>query len=187
MHCFALLTLRSRLEDTELIDRTRVATQCLYQKLIYAAVSEMLGAVPHGRPRGHAAYRNGAWPRLLSSQAVNLDLRVPKLRTASYPLALSERRRRFDEALRAVVTEECVHGVSTRKVDDLVRTLGDETGTSSTRYQGFVRPWTMLIKGFIAVTSPRRPPLTFSVNMPNGPVFKGKLCPKQSWLPSVFA
>jgi len=39
-------------------------------------------------------------------------------------------RRRIDVALHAVVMEAYVHGVSTRKVDDLVSALGAETGIS---------------------------------------------------------
>src|SRR5262249_23157324 len=41
-----------------------------------------------------------------------------------------ERRRRIDRALYAVVMEAYVHGVSTRKVDDLVAALGLESGIS---------------------------------------------------------
>ena len=41
-----------------------------------------------------------------------------------------ERRRRVDQALFAVVMEAYVHGVSTRKVDDLVKALGADTGIS---------------------------------------------------------
>ncbi len=40
------------------------------------------------------------------------------------------RRRRIDRALFAVVMEAYVHGVSTRKVDDLVQNLGVGTGIS---------------------------------------------------------
>jgi transposase-like protein len=44
--------------------------------------------------------------------------------------AVLERRRRIDRALFAVVIEAYVHGVSTRKVDDLVAALGLESGIS---------------------------------------------------------
>jgi transposase-like protein len=43
---------------------------------------------------------------------------------------LLERRRRVDQALFAVIMEAYVHGVSTRKVDDLVKALGADTGIS---------------------------------------------------------
>jgi hypothetical protein len=41
-----------------------------------------------------------------------------------------KRRRRVDQALFAVVMEAYLHGVSTRKVDDLVRALGADSGIS---------------------------------------------------------
>jgi Transposase, Mutator family len=55
--------------------------------------------------------------------------RIPKLRAGSFFVSLLERRR-VDGALFAVVTEAYVHGVSTRKVDDLVKALGADTGIS---------------------------------------------------------
>jgi putative transposase len=62
--------------------------------------------------------------------AGDLELRIPKLRSGSFFPSLLERRRRIDQALFAVVMEAYLHGVSTRKVDDLVRALGADTGIS---------------------------------------------------------
>jgi hypothetical protein len=67
---------------------------------------------------------------LLSTKAGDVELRIPKLREGSFFPALLEPRRRIDRALLAVVMEAYVHGVSTRKVDDLVRALGVEAGIS---------------------------------------------------------
>jgi transposase-like protein len=41
-----------------------------------------------------------------------------------------ERRRRVDQALFAFVMQAYVHGVSTRKVEDLVKAIGADTGIS---------------------------------------------------------
>jgi len=57
-------------------------------------------------------------------------LRISKLRKGSFFPALLECYIRVDQALFAVVIEAYVHGVSTRKVDDFVATLGAETGIS---------------------------------------------------------
>lgn len=54
-----------------------------------------------------------------STTAGDLELKIPKLWTGSFFPSLLERRRRIDRALYAVVMEAWVHGVSTRKVDDL--------------------------------------------------------------------
>src|SRR5688572_21133121 len=76
------------------------------------------------------AQRNGSRPRILTTTAGDLELRIPKLRSGSFFPSLLERRRRIDQALFAVVMEAYLHGVSTRKVDDLVRALGADTGIS---------------------------------------------------------
>src|SRR4029450_1844359 len=49
---------------------------------------------------------------------------IPKVRPGSYFPSLLEPRRRGERALAAVVQEAYVHGVSTRKVDDLMKALG---------------------------------------------------------------
>lgn len=58
------------------------------------------------------------------------DLRISKLRVRDLLPSLLERRRRIDQALFAVVMEACVHGVSARKVDDLVKSLVADAGIS---------------------------------------------------------
>ena len=52
------------------------------------------------------------------------------MRQGSFFPALLERRRRVDRALFAVVMEAYLHGVTVRKVDDLVKALGAESGIS---------------------------------------------------------
>jgi transposase-like protein len=53
-------------------------------------------------------------------------LKVPRVRDSSYFPSLLEPRRRAERALSAVVQEAYVHGISTRKVDELVKALGME-------------------------------------------------------------
>ncbi len=59
-----------------------------------------------------------------------MDLRIPKLQSGSFFPALLERRRRVDQCLFAVVMQAYLHGTSTRKVDDLVKALGADSGIS---------------------------------------------------------
>jgi transposase-like protein len=59
-----------------------------------------------------------------------LDLSIPKLRKGTFFPAVLERRRRVDQALFAVVMEAYLHGVSTRKVDHLVKGLDADSGIS---------------------------------------------------------
>ena len=90
----------------------------------------MIGAGPYERTDDRTTQRNGHRPRMLTTTAGDLELRIPKLRAGSFFPSLLERRRRVDQALFAVVMEAYVHGVSTRKVDDLVKALGADTGIS---------------------------------------------------------
>src|SRR5215207_1122992 len=126
----ALLELLGELKLTDVTDRIRVATETLYQELIDAEATAFIGAAPFERTPARTAQRNGTRPRTLTTTAGDLELRIPKLRQGSFFPSLLERRRRVDQALFAVVMEAYVHGVSTRKVDDLVKALGADTGIS---------------------------------------------------------
>jgi putative transposase len=61
-----------------------------------------------------------------------VELKVPRVCDSSYFPTLLEPRRKAERALAAVVQEAYVHGVSTRKVDELVKALG-MTGISKSR------------------------------------------------------
>ena len=126
----ALLNLLAELKLTDVTDRIRVATEKLYQELIDAEATAFIGAAPFERSSDRITQRNGTRPRVLTTTAGDLELKIPKLRAGSFFPALLERRRRVDQALFAVVMEAYLHGVSTRKVDDLVKALGAESGIS---------------------------------------------------------
>lgn len=51
-------------------------------------------------------------------------MRIPKLRTGSYFPGFLEPRRIADRSLTAVIQEAYIQGISTRSVDDLVKSLG---------------------------------------------------------------
>ncbi|MEW2331816.1 IS256 family transposase [Micromonospora chersina] len=126
----ALLEVLDALKAAEVNDRVRQAAETIYQALIEAELTAVIGAAPHQRSETRVAQRNGHRPRTLTTTAGDLDLRIPKLRTGSFFPSLLERRRRVDQALFAVVMEANLHGVSTRKVDDLVKALGADSGFS---------------------------------------------------------
>jgi putative transposase len=126
----ALLELLEALKGAGVDDRIRVAAQNMYQALIDAEAEGVIGAGVWERSGARTATRNGSRPRVLSTTAGDLHLRIPKLRQGSFFPSLLERRRRIDQALFAVVMEAYLHGVSTGKVDDLVKALGADTGIS---------------------------------------------------------
>jgi putative transposase len=76
--------------------------------------------------------RNGYRSRDFDTRAGTLDLAVPKLRTGSYfPEWLLERRKRAERALTSVVATCYLLGVSTRRMDKLVQSLGITTLSKS--------------------------------------------------------
>lgn len=112
------------------IDVVRRGVELMLQALIDAEATAQIGAERFERSDSRTTQRNGTRDRLLSTKAGDVDLKIPKLRQGSFFPSILERRRRIDRALFAVVMEAYVHGVSTRKVDDLVAALGLESGIS---------------------------------------------------------
>lgn len=112
------------------LDVLRTGMQLVLQSLIDLEAAEAIGAGRYERSAERVTHRNGARERLLSTKAGDLELQIPKLRHGTFFPSLLEPRRRIDRALWAVVMEAYVHGVSTRKVDDLVKTLGIDAGIS---------------------------------------------------------
>jgi putative transposase len=126
----ALLELLEALKVADADDVVRRAVESVFQALIDAEATARIGAAPHERTDARVARRNGYRDRLVTTAAGDVELRIPKLRAGSFFPSLLERRRRIDQALFAVVMEAYVHGVSTRKVDDLVAAMGADTGIS---------------------------------------------------------
>jgi putative transposase len=125
-----LSELLAALKAGEFSDRVRSSLEWILQQLIEAEATATIGAAPYERAEGRLTQRNGHRPRLLATPAGDVELAIPKLREGSFFPSLLERRRRIDRALYAVVMEVYVHGVSTRKVDDLVKALGAASGIS---------------------------------------------------------
>jgi putative transposase len=125
-----LSELLAALQAGEMTDRIRTSLEWILQQLIEAEATAMIGAAPWERTEARTNLRNGHRPRLLSTPAGDVELAIPKLREGSFFPSLLERRRRIDRALFAVVMEAYVHGVSTRKVDDVVKALGVASGIS---------------------------------------------------------
>ena len=121
------IALLDLLRKTDLNDRMeffRQAVERLAQAIIEAELTEAIGADRYQRTPERTNLRNGSRPRQLDTPAGTLHLEIPKLRRGTFMPTLLEPRRRADRALVNVVAQAYVQGVSTRKVDDLVRALG---------------------------------------------------------------
>ena len=108
------------------LDFLREAVAVLAEAVMEAEVAEQAGAAYGERSDARITRRNGYRPRRWDTRAGSIELQIPKLRQGSYFPALLEPRRRAERALLAVVQQAYVEGVSTRRVDDLVRSLGCE-------------------------------------------------------------
>jgi putative transposase len=105
-------------------DFLKEGLRALSQALMEMEVEEHIGAGRHERAEGRSGHRNGYRERTWDTRAGAIELKVPRVRDSSYFPSLLEPRRRAERALSAVVQEAYVHGVSTRKVDELVKALG---------------------------------------------------------------
>jgi len=105
-------------------DVLREGIRVLSQALMESEVAGLIGAERHERTSERTAYRNGTRTGTWDTRVGTIELAIPKVRPGTcFPLLLHPRRR-AERALLAVVQEAYVHGVSTRKVDELVKTLG---------------------------------------------------------------
>ncbi|WP_435176056.1 IS256 family transposase [Actinacidiphila sp. bgisy145] len=125
-----LLRLLESLRSADGLELVRSVAERMLQELIEAEATARIGAEWNEHTDTRIALRNGHRDKTLTTQAGDLSLGIPKLRSGSFFPVLLERRRRIDQALFAVVMEAYVHGVSTRSVDDLVKALGSDTGIS---------------------------------------------------------
>lgn len=119
-----LSTFVGKLLSEQDADVLHEGVQVLAQALMEAEVSTQVGAGRYERSEARTAYRNGYRTRAWDTRVGTIELRIPKVSKGSYFPSLLEPRRRAEQALACVVQEAYVHGVSTRKVDDLVQALG---------------------------------------------------------------
>ena len=115
-------------------DFLRQAMQLLSQMLMDLEVEQQVGASKHERTPERKNYSNGHRQRTWKTRIGENDPAIPKLRKGSYFPSLLEPRRPTEKALLAVIQEAYLKGVSTRKVDDLLKALGligiDKSGVS---------------------------------------------------------
>ena len=105
-------------------DVLREGIRVLSQALMESEVAGLIGAERHERTGDRTAYRNGAGRGRGTRGWARSSWRFRRCTPGTYFPSLLQPRRRAEHALLAVVQEAYVHGVSTRKVDDLVKALG---------------------------------------------------------------
>ncbi len=122
----------------ELLDDPDAARDELFRRLLQAGMQDLvdaeaavkIGAGRYERSEHRTTRRNGTRPKTVTTPAGQLEVAIPKLRHGSFFPSLLHPRRRVDKALYAVICTAWIEGVSTRKVDDLVKAMGNESGIS---------------------------------------------------------
>jgi transposase-like protein len=144
----ALAWLRKHLEGDGGNDVIREMVKAFAEELMSAEADNACGASWGERSPERANSRNGYRPRGFDTRAGSIELAVPKLRHGSYlPDWLLDPRRRAEKALVAVVAEAYVAGVSTRRVDGLVQSMGID-GISKSQVSDMARSLDAQVEAF---------------------------------------
>jgi putative transposase len=114
-------------------DLLRGLLSTFIQALMSAEADAVCGAGYGERSPQRSNRRNGYRPRDFDTRVGTIDVAIPKLRQGSYfPDWLLERRKRAERALTSVVATCYLLGVSTRRMERLVESLG-VTGLSKSQ------------------------------------------------------
>src|SRR5687768_11191129 len=129
-------------------DLLRAMLQAFAEALMSADADAVCGAGYGQRNPDRTNTRNGYRRRGWDTRAGSIDLAVPKLREGSYfPDWLLERRRRAESALVSVVATSYLLGVSTRRMEKLVQTLGI-TGLSKSQVSEMAKDLDSQVEAF---------------------------------------
>ena len=139
--------LRKRGMDGD-VDFLREALRVLVDGIMDAEVSAQIGAQHGERSPERVTYRNGYRNRTWDTRVGTMELHIPKLREGSYFPSLLEPRRRSEKALLAVIQQAYVEGVSTRRVDDLIKALGCD-GISSSQVSRICEQLDEVVESFL--------------------------------------
>lgn len=149
------IALRKTLEESQ-PDLLRLLLKETTERLMSAEADARCGAAYGERSSERVNARNGYRARPWETRLGEIDLQIPKLRKGSYfPEWLLEPRRRSEKALLAAVAEAYVLGVSTRRVERLLETLG-LSGISKSRVSEIVSELDPAVEAF------RQRPLTLA-------------------------
>ena len=130
------------------VDFLREALRVLVDGIMDAEVSAQIGAQHGERSPERVTYRNGYRNRTWDTRVGTMELHIPKLREGSYFPSLLEPRRRSEKALLSVIQQAYVEGVSTRRVDDLIKALGCD-GISSSQVSRICEQLDEVVESFL--------------------------------------
>jgi putative transposase len=129
-------------------DLVRSMLQGFVEALMSAEASAVCNAGYLERSPDRTNVRNGYRVRDWDTRVGTIELAIPKLRQGSYfPEWLLEPRRRAEQAMVAVIAQCYVEGVSTRRVDDVVRAMGID-GISKSQVSELAKSLDVIVEAF---------------------------------------
>ncbi len=112
-----------RLEQAVAPDALRELVAVAVQEALQREFETFVGAAPYARSANRRGWRNGSYPRRLTTRVGPLELRVPRDREGVFQPTLFARYERAEQALVLAMAEMYFQGVSTRKVTTVVEAL----------------------------------------------------------------
>jgi putative transposase len=101
----------------------RDAVEDTLNALLDAEADALCGAKKYQRSPDRTDYRAGSYGRKLQTKAGEVELKVPKLRRATFESQVIERYRRRESSVEEALVEMYLAGVSVRRVEDITEAL----------------------------------------------------------------
>ena len=118
------ITLKDLVEKGSDTDLLREMISFVTGRMMEMEVDSLTGAAHGERSDDRLNSRNGYRTRNWETRAGTVPVAIPKLRKGSYFPSFLDPRRTSEKALVAVIQEAYIQGVSTRSVDELVKSMG---------------------------------------------------------------
>jgi transposase-like protein len=109
----------------------RNVTASILNEVMQIEASRQIQARPYERNGNIRAHRNGTRNRSLKTIHGEVTLKKPQFREFPFKTGVFARYSRVEQSLRIAVAEAYLQGVSTRRVQKIVRELGLENITAS--------------------------------------------------------
>jgi putative transposase len=109
--------------SSHLGDLVRKTVQETLNEMLDAEAQAMCHAQRYERTEARKDCRAGFYQRKLQTQAGEVELKVPKLRSAKFETAIIERYRRRESSVEEALMEMYLAGVSVRRVEDITEAL----------------------------------------------------------------
>lgn len=108
---------------SELRKLVKTTVEQTINALLDEEADQLVGAERYERTAKRDAYRSGHYDRKLVTTSGEIELKVPKLRGATFQTAVIERYRRRETSVEEAMIEMYLAGVSTRRIEDVSEIL----------------------------------------------------------------